>query len=315
MMARRYPLNIIIVGAGSMGCLLGGYLARAGHEVFLVDVDGERVAAIEQGGLSVEGVGGDFDVSPGAGTTYAGAPPELVMVCVKAYDTDRAGRSVAAWIDDGSTVLTLQNGVGNLEQLAHHLPREQILAGVTSLGANLLRPGHVHHAGEGDTWVGHLSGEETETASRVAEALSAARLPTTVSPDIRTHIWGKLAVNVGINALTAILRVRNGKLLTLAHTESLMRDAVQECLQVAQASGISLPEAATQKRVREVARRTASNRSSMLMDMLASRRSEVDAINGAVVRRGLELGAPVPVNQTLTRLIHALEGVRELQEK
>jgi 2-dehydropantoate 2-reductase len=300
-----------------MGCLLGGYLARAGHEVFLVDVDSERVAAIEQGGLSVEGVGGDFDVSPGAGTTYAGAPPELVVVCVKAYDTDRAGRSVATWIDDHSTVLTLQNGVGNLEQLAHHLPREQIMAGVTSLGANLLRPGHVHHAGEGDTYVGHLSGEETESepAEQVAEVLSAARLPTTVSPDIRTHIWGKLAVNVGINALTAILRVRNGKLLTLGHTESLMREAVQECLQVAQASGIPLPEEATQKRVREVARRTASNRSSMLMDMLARRRSEVDAINGAVVRRGVELGVPVPVNQTLTRLIHALEGVRELQEK
>jgi 2-dehydropantoate 2-reductase len=308
-------VNIVIVGAGSMGCLVGGYLARAEHDVFLLDVDPDRVAAIEEGGLVVEGVGGDFDVQPRAATVYEGDPPELVVVCVKAFDTDRAGRSIAEFIGEDSIVLTLQNGVGNLEQLAHHLPREQLVAGVTSLGANLLRPGHVHHAGEGETHVGHLSGEEMELASRVAGVLDGARLPATASPDIRTQIWSKLAVNVGINALTAILRVRNGKLLSTEHAESVLRDAVHECLEVAGASGIPLAMEATFKRVREVARLTASNRSSMLMDVLAGRRTEVDAINGAVVRRGLELGVPVPVNQTLTRLVHALERLHEMQER
>lgn len=308
-------MQIVIVGAGSMGCLIGGYLSRAEHDVFLLDVVPERVQAIREKGLVVEGVGGDFDVKPEAGEHYDGPTPQLVVVCVKTYDTDRAARRIADFISPDTTVLTLQNGVGNMEQLAHFLPREQLVVGTTSLGANLLRPGHVHHAGEGDTFLGDLAGEDLAAAERTARLLTEARIPAEATADIRSLIWGKLAVNVGINALTAVLRVRNGKLLMADHAVAVMQDAVAECLAVADASGIELDHDATVRRVRDVARRTASNRSSMLMDVLAERRTEIDAINGAVVRRGHELGVPVPVNETLTRLVHALEEVRELQEK
>ncbi len=308
-------MNIVIVGAGSMGCLVGGYLGRAEHDVFLLDVVPERVEPIAESGIVVEGVGGDFEAKARAGLSYEGPAPELVIVCVKAYDTDRAAKQVREWIGEETLVLTLQNGVGNLEHLAHHLPREQLLAGTTSLGANLLHPGHVHHAGEGDTYIGDLAGEELERSKRIADLFTQARLTTRATTDIRALIWDKLAVNVGINALTALLRVRNGKLLGEESAAAVMHDAVREGLAVAEASGITLDPEATLKRVHEVARLTASNRSSMLLDVLAERRTEIDAINGAVVRRGKEVGVAVPINETLTRLVHALEGLREFQEK
>ncbi len=308
-------MRVVVMGAGSMGCLVGGYLARAGHELFLVDPVEERAAAVRDRGIMVEGVEGDFDVSASAGVSYEGEPPELVVVCVKSYHTARAASDIAALLGEDTEVLTLQNGVGNLELLAHTLPRDRLLAGVTSLGANLLAPGRVHHAGEGETFIGDAYGDRQDRAAEVAAILSAARLPAVATGEIQNHIWKKLAVNVGINALTALLRVRNGRLLANEGVLAVMEAAVGECLAVAERSGVGLDAEATMTLVRDVARRTASNRSSMLMDSLAGRRTEIEAINGAVVRRGLELGMAVPVNETLTHLVQALESLHQVQER
>lgn len=308
-------LQILILGAGSMGCLMGGYLARAGHGVFLVDAVAARVDAIAERGITVEGVGGDFEVQVAAGMRYEGAAPDLMIVAVKAYDTERAMVGAEAWVGEDTTVLTLQNGLGNIEQIAHHVGRERIVAGTTSVGANLLRPAHVHHAGEGDTFVGDLAGEDLGRAELVARLLTEARLPTTPTSEVRRYIWQKLAVNVGINALTALLRVRNGRLLAVEDASEVMQEAVAECAAVAQASGIPLEPEAAAARCREVARLTASNRSSMLMDVLGGRRTEIDAINGAVVRRGEELEVPTPVNATLARLVRSLEQMEDQRER
>jgi len=309
-------MRIVVMGAGSMGCLLGGYLARADHEVFLLDPQTERTEAIQTSGIVVEGVGGDFDVEASAGPTYDGdAPPDLVLVCVKAYDTAQAASDCEVFLGNHTEVLTLQNGVGNLERLAHTLPRDQLLAGTTSLGANLLSPGRVHHAGEGGTHIGDVYGERSDRAEEIAALFTAARLPASATDNIHELIWSKLAVNVGINALTALLRVRNGRLLAAEGATRVMEPAVVECLAVAEESGVSLDAEVVMARVKDVARRTASNRSSMLMDVLGDRRTEIDAINGAVVRRGRELGLAVPVNETLTNLVHAVESLRENREK
>jgi len=308
-------MKILVMGAGSMGCLLGGYLARAKHDVFLVDVVVERYEAIQKSAIVVEGVGGDFDVRARAGGGYEGdGAPELVLVCVKSYDTERAARCLAPWIDEDSQVLTLQNGVGNLEQLAHAIPREQLLVGTTDMGANLLHPGHVHHAGEGDTFIGDAHGERSERAQAIAKVFTDARLPATATDEIRRQIWSKLAVNVGINALTGLLRVRNGRLLAAEGATRVMIAAVEECLAVAEESGIALEGDTVRTRVKEVARLTASNRSSMLMDVLHDRRTEIDAINGNIVRRGRELGVAVPVNETLTHLIHSVEELNDKRQ-
>jgi len=309
-------MRIVVMGAGSMGCLLGGYLARAEHEVFLVDPDTERTEAIENGGINVEGVGGDFEVAASAGPIYSGdVSPELVLVCVKAYDTAEAASDIAGFLGDDSVVLTLQNGVGNIERLAYTLPRKQLLAGTTSLGANLLGPGRVHHAGEGNTHIGDVYGERSDRAEAIASLFTAARLPAVAADDIHQLVWSKLAVNVGINALTALLRVRNGQILAAEGARKILEPAVSECIAVAEESGVSLDTEAVMARVKDVARRTASNRSSMLMDMLGGRRTEIDSINGAVVHRGRELGVAVPVNETLTHLVHALESLQDNREK
>jgi 2-dehydropantoate 2-reductase len=309
-------MRIVVMGAGSMGCLLGGYLARADHEVFLVDPMTERTEAITTDGITVEGVNGDFEVKASAGPTYTlDASPDLVLVCVKAYDTATAASDIVDFLGADTAVLTLQNGVGNIERLAYTLPREQLLAGTTSLGANLLDPGRVHHAGEGETHIGDVYGERSDRAEGIAAVLTAARLPAVAVDDIHRLVWNKLAVNVGINALTALLRVRNGRILAAEGATRIMEPAVAECIAVAEESGVRLDAAEVMARVKDVARRTASNRSSMLMDMLGGRRTEIDAINGAVVHRGRELGVAVPVNETLTHLIHALESLREDREK
>ncbi len=309
-------MRIVVMGAGSMGCLLGGYLARAGHRVFLVDPLTERTEAIESDGITVEGVGGDFEVEASAGSIYAGdAPPDLVLVCVKAYDTAAAANDIAEFLGADTVVLTLQNGVGNIERLAYTLPREQLLAGTTSLGANLLGPGRVHHAGEGKTHIGDVYPERSDRAEKIAAVFTEARLPAVAADDIHELVWNKLAVNVGINALTALLRVRNGRILAAEGATKILEPAVAECIAVAEESGVSLDPETVMARVKDVARRTASNRSSMLMDILGGRRTEIDAINGAVVHRGRELGVAVPVNETLTHLVHALESLREHREK
>jgi len=306
-------VNITIMGAGSLGCLLGGYLAHADHEVSMVDVVPERVAAIQAHGIVVEGVRGDFEARARAAEAPDGPPADLVIVCVKAQDTDRAAATLAEHLGDRTLVLTLQNGLGNLEKLTHQVPRERILAGVTSLGATLLAPGRVLHAGDGETVVGSPAGGATPAAQTVARLLSDARIETRAVDDVQSHIWSKLCVNAGINALTALVRVRNGRLLE-GSAERVLELAVRECAAVATSSGIALDPDAMLHRVREVARLTASNRSSMLADVLAGRRTEVDAINGAVVHRGAEVGVPTPVNETLTHLIHALEETADLQE-
>lgn len=307
-------MNITIVGAGSMGCLLGGYLAHSGNAVSLVDVLPERVAAIQAHGIVVEGVRGDFVAPARASAALEGPPADLVIVCVKAQDTERAAATLAEQVGGSTLVLTIQNGLGNLEKLALRVPRQQILAGVTSLGATLLAPGRVLHAGDGETVLGSPAGGATSAAQSVARVLTEARIETRAVDDIQTHIWSKLCVNTGINALTALLRVRNGRLLE-GSADRVLELAVREGVAVAGRSGIALDPDAMLHRVREVARLTASNRSSMLADVLAGRRTEVDAINGAVVHRGAELGVPTPVNETLTQIIHALEETADQQER
>jgi 2-dehydropantoate 2-reductase len=180
--------------------------------------------------------------------------------------------------------------------------KEKIVGGSTTLGANELGPGYIHHAGEGDTFIGELNGSLSTRVREIAETLTEAGIRVGVREDIRKIIWNKLIINVGINALTAILRVRNGVLVEHQPSKNLMEAAVSEAVRVAATQGIVFDEAEIQNRVKEVARRTAENRSSMLQDMLAGRRTEIDYINGAVARLG-----DSPVNRALCDLVRALE--------
>lgn len=300
-------MKVLVVGPGAMGTLFSGMLAFGGHEVWLLGRRTEVVAAIAREGVTV--VRGDtrrtVRVNPTVRAGDAG-PAELVIVFVKGYDTLQACKDALPSVGPETVVLTLQNGLDNVETIASVVGRDKVLAGVTAHGATLLGPGLVRHAGEGETAIGELDGRETDRLRRVAAAFRRAGIEVELSQAVDSLIWGKLVVNAAINPLTALLRVPNGELLAREDARRLMRAAALEAVAVAQALGIPLPYPDPVERVETVCRLTASNRSSMLQDVDRGIQTEIDLINGAVAREGESHGVPTPVNWTLTHLVRAL---------
>ena len=297
-------MKIAVIGPGALGCLFGAYLTQGGLDVTLVDHRPERARNLEAAGIFVQGVRGDHHVR--VKTTAASnslGPVDLVIVCVKAYHTEGTLRSHGSLVGNRTTVWSIQNGLGNVETLAKLFPADRIVGGSTTMGANLLGSGRVHHAGEGETFIGELDGSPSSRIELTAKALSAAGIRVQTRSDIQRLIWRKVLVNVAINALTAILRVRNGVVVEHQPIVRIMEEAVREAVRAAAARGIHFSEDEAVTQAKEVARRTAANRSSMLADILADRRTEIDYINGAIAAL-----VPAPVNRVLADLVRALEA-------
>jgi len=303
-------MKIVIAGAGAMGCLFAGLLAGTGHELWLLEKDDDRVTAIGTTGLSIERDGAALSVSMPVITGQAGDAgiADLLVVLVKAYDTADAVRSSLPVVGTQTTVLTLQNGLGNIEAIAGYVQPSLILAGTTAHGATLLGQGSVRHAGRGETVIGPLVPEGAVRARAVQEIFCSAGIPTTVAEDIQSVLWGKLLVNAGINALTAIMGVKNGRLGDIVPLHAVMRRAVVEGAAVALRLGIALPCSDPVARTMEVCRATADNISSRQQDTISSRRTEIDSINGVIVAYASRLGIAAPVNCMLTRMVHSLEA-------
>lgn len=302
-------MKIGVLGAGAMGSLFGGLLAMAGHEVWLIDIWLEHLEAIKKKGLKIRRKEGEHlirDLRAVFSPEEVGTA-ELVLVFVKSTATEKAVRGARALFGEETTVLTLQNGLGNVEQIASVVPLSRIIAGTTAQGATVLGPGEIYHAGEGPTAIGELQGPPTERVERIAEAFNSAGISTQISENVMGLIWAKLLVNVGINALTALTGLKNGELLQFPETVELMEMAVMEAWEVAKAKGIEIPLEDPVSHAKEVAKLTADNRSSMLQDVSNKRKTEIDNINGAVVREGRALGIKTPVNATLTNLVLMME--------
>jgi len=320
-------MKIGIVGAGAMGSLLGFYLCEHA-EVWMLDPWQAHVEAINAGGLCRELGGMEETCYPHATSDPSAIGPcDVVLVLVKAHQTawaaeqarllirtERKGLRTESQIDSlgpqssvlSPLVVTLQNGIGNRELLAEALGAGRVGQGVTSLGATLLGPGRVRHAGQGTTVFGAAPNRAGMAA--LAELFSACDLPAELSDDLDALVWGKLVVNVGINALTALLRVPNGALADTPAARELLAEAVAEAVAVAAARGTPLPYTNPLEHVLAVARATAANRSSMLQDAMRGSVTEIATINGAVVREGQRLGVPTPVNYLLTALVQALDA-------
>jgi len=300
-------MRIAIVGAGAMGSLFGGRLSRVA-QVMLLDPWAEHVAAIQQGGLSIVELDGQesrFDVAA-TGDPQAVPEADLAIIFVKAHATRQASEWTRQFLAPDGLALTLQNGVGNAEVMAEVLGAERVVAGVTAHGATLLGPGRIRHAGQGPTHIATRPDIEEKLVA-VAAVLEQAGFEVHLSTDLESLVWGKLIINVGINGLTAILRVPNGRLVESPAASELMAQAVAEAVAVCQAKGISLPYDDPLGRVRQVARATGSNRSSMLQDVLRGFPTEIDVINGAIVREGERLGIATPVNRFILKVIQAIE--------
>ena len=306
-------MKVAIIGPGALGCLLAAKFSLAGEEVWLVDYRPARAQFLNRRGLVLHTPGGTAVPVPvkagGAGEVGAA---DLTILTVKAHQTGAAVRDLPVLLGAGGLALTLQNGLGNLEEMARVAGPARLVGGASILGATKLGEGEVLLAGLGPTYVGPpanslVSAGEVEA---VAALFRKAGLPCEVRGDIEAVLWEKLLVNVGINPLTALLRVKNGALPEMPPAWELAVAAAAETLAVARASGTEL-HVDPETRLREVCTATAANRSSMLQDVLNGRRTEIEALNAQVITRGESYAIPTPVNRFLTQLIRALEVVQE----
>ncbi|MFB6090618.1 MAG: ketopantoate reductase family protein, partial [Halobellus sp.] len=296
-------MEIVVFGAGSIGSLLGGLLARVpAHEVTLVGREA-HVEAIRRDGLRISGIE-EFTVRPTATTDGTGLSADLALVTVKAFDTEAAASELRT--GDFRAVCSLQNGMGNEEALAAQLDCA-VLGGTTSYGAVRERPGAVAWNGAGDLVVGPWEPRDCDdVAGEVAAAFREAGIDAErVDADgIRERLWEKLAVNAAINPTTALARVENGA-LAAPPASALIEPIAREVAATARAVGVDLGDAAAIDAVEAVVDATAENESSMCRDVRQGRRTEIDVINGYVVERAREVGIEVPTNRTLWTLIRA----------
>lgn len=300
-------MNVAVVGAGAMGSLFGALLAEAGAAVWLLDIWKTHMEAVTTGGLEIEREGQIRKVVLKATTDPAEIEPcDLVVVFVKSIHTGEAAKTAAMLAGKEGLVLTLQNGMGNADRIAEVVDPGKVIAGTTSHGATMLGPGKIRHAGIGPTTIGMWQKGDSSRADNIAAFLTKAGVETEVVTDVKSIVWGKLLINVGINAITALTGIKNGQLLDLESTTALVKMAVEEAVAVAEAQDIAVRKDAV-AHVLEVAGATGANRSSMGQDVDNQRMTEIDAINGVVVREAERLGLQAPVNRTLTALVETLQ--------
>lgn len=293
-------MRITIVGVGALASLFAARLSGVAT-VAVVGNWQAQLQALRRDGLTLISPDGKRTRHDVQTYTYAQQlpPAEIVLVLVKSYQTAGATATTRQALAPEGIALTLQNGLGNLELLQEAVGPTRAFAGTTSEGATLVRPGEVRHAGHGLT---HLAGERLR---QVADLFQAAGFVTQMHDSVAGLIWGKLAINAGINPLTALLRQPNGYLVENPAAGALMTAAANETADLARAQGIAFPYPDAGAAALEVARATARNRSSMLQDVLNGRPTEVEAITGAIVRIGAKAGIPVPTNELLRTLFLA----------
>ena len=308
-------MRIAIVGSGAMGSLFGGLLAESGNEVYLLDIWKEHVETINRKGLWIEGLSGDRFIKIKAVTEpqKIDGTSDLVIIFVKSYHTESAAKNIYSLVGENTTILTLQNGLGNFEILSNIFGSKKVIAGTTSYGATMLGPGKVRHAGIGSTIIGELDGQITARTEKVAYVLTKASIKTETSDNVLGLVWSKLLINVGINALGVLIRVKNGELVKGKYSLKLQRELVEEALEVAKRKEIKFIHQDMVKEVALICEKTSANVNSMLQDVLKKRKTEIDFINGAIVREGKKLNISTPLNQVITNLIKAVEEAYQKQ--
>jgi 2-dehydropantoate 2-reductase len=307
-------MKTVIVGAGAIGSLFAYFLARGKKDVAILDKYPDRAEFINREGIHVEGISGEHKVKVKAYSDPAKIDKaDVVMICVKAPDTSEAVREILPLLKTDSMVVTLQNGLGNVERIAEIVGEDRTVGGTTAQGATLLESGHIRHAGEGETIIGEMSGKITDRLLALKNHLADCRIAVSVTDNLESLIWSKLVINVGINALTAITHLKNGELVNYDGTRFVMTQAVKEALEVIREKGIKLLYDNPIEKVESVCRATAGNVSSMLQDVLRKKKTEVAYINGAIVREASKMGLRAPVNAVLERLVLTIEASYEKQ--
>ncbi len=309
-----HPLHsIAVVGAGAVGSFYGAMLARAGHRVTLI-ARAPHVQAIQARGLQLQMAGRVEAVRLAASTELAAVrDADLVLFCVKSTDTDAVARQIAPLLKADALVLSLQNGVDNAETIARHV-RQTVLPVAVYVATAMPEPGVVQHNGRGDLVVGALDaaaaqdGAQAARLQAVVDLFASAQVPVRISADVIGELWSKLMVNCAYNAISGLSQQPYGRMAALPAIRELQRSVVQEVVAVAQAAGRAMELDAALAAMERIAVAMPAQRSSTAQDMARGKPSEIDHLNGYVVRRGAELGLATPVNQTLHALVKLVEA-------
>lgn len=305
-------MKVLILGAGAMGCLYGAALHRAGCEVVFVDVNQSHIDAINARGLELETRAGVEHLPiPARRPEEISEPVDLVVVFTKTFHTEAALAGIAQAIGPQTWLLSLQNGLGNDRRLAAHAAEERVLVGASSLPSDLVSLGRVRSHGEGGSKLFPAFGGDPAFARQVCELLSQGGLPAELEPNIHVAIWSKAIFNATMNPLCALTRRTPGFLGANPESRAMITAAVDEGVAVANACGIAVAAQPIHDLTEVSMTDHANHEASMLQDVKAGRRTEVDAINGAIVEAGREAGVAAPVLETLWRLVKLEEAKLE----
>ncbi|MDO5674287.1 MAG: 2-dehydropantoate 2-reductase [bacterium] len=307
-------MDIVIIGAGAMGCLFGALLAP--YAKVSLYCRQERLARLLRvRGIVYQAIDGSIYQQPVQTISNLDTAQrhcfDYAIICTKAHAGTEAGIIAQALLRKEGLALTLQNGLGNRERIGEHVGEERIMVGITAQAATRLDAGEVRHAGAGRTFLAPAGNAQRRHSLVLATLFNEAGIDTMVEDDPEALIWSKLIVNAGINALAAIMRVPNGALANDPACRAIMAKAVAEAVQVAEALDIKLPYDHPFKYVLEVCEQTEANRASTLQDILRRAPTEIEVINGAIARLGELHQVPTPVNTMLSQLIQALEATAD----
>jgi 2-dehydropantoate 2-reductase len=300
-------VRIIVVGAGAMGSLYGGLLYEHGQDVVLVDVWLDHINAINTKGLRIDGDTGTKIVSvPACLPQELEGKADLVMIFTKTFHTRQAIEGIRRCIDDHTIILTLQNGLGNVELLQEYFKPDRMIVGTTSFPSDLVGPGHIRSTQNGKTLIMQLDHQKSEQLCRIGSLLDQAGFNCSILEDVFPFIWEKVAFNTALNSMSVVTRLTVGQLGSCTESRSLVLQVTDEVLNVAEKKGIAINRDRVRMMLEDAFKNHKDHKPSMLQDIMNGKKTEIDAINGAVVKEANQLGLEVPLTEFLLKLVKSL---------
>lgn len=301
-------MKIVIVGPGAMGLLFSAFLSQTKEDIWVLDKNSERCQKLKNNGFKVSGLS-SFHVQnvKFSSDVKEVKDAQIWMICTKSYHTKDVIKNIIKSVASCASVMSLQNGIGNMELLSEEFGPERVLVGVTNMAAVLDKEDSLRHTGVGETVLGCACGNMSVVLKDLRGLFQKAGISVKISKDVKSFLWTKLVINAGINALSVLTRLKNGSLTQHEGSRKVFVDAVTEAVKVAKRKKIKLVYDDMQAKAESVCQSTAENYSSMLEDVLHQRKTEIDFINGAIVRQGKSLGIKTPANYFLFNLVKTIE--------
>ncbi|MBF4692195.1 ketopantoate reductase family protein [Fusibacter ferrireducens] len=302
-------MKIYVVGSGAMGSLFGGLLFEGNNEVTLIDVSKAHIDAINSNGLFLT-TGMEGSRSIGIPAKYAHEIdefPDLILIFTKTIYTSSALNSVKHLIGSETHIMTLQNGLGNVEIIEAFVNREKIIVGMTNYPSDLTSPGKVSSLGEGIVIAMNASGRIDAFLEKICSTFNSSKLNCKITPDVFKYIWEKVAFNAALNTITAVLKLKIGDMSSTEEGRHLVFKVAEEVIKVANRKGIPADIEGVKQNLEMAFNEHGDHMPSMLQDVMAKRNTEIDFINGAVLREAKLLDIEIPVTKTLYELIKVIE--------